>query len=214
MQRHQRALHLAQTRLGQGNLPACQLASPHPPRQTASTEQLARVRRRRPPQQPAPTAQKSSCRRLPASDPRNHTRQERAVVHAGLLRAEQKRCGRRVRKHRRGCKPARRHPVVQLIDELHHVDRVEAKLHEARLHRCESVARTVAQPIHHLRHHQLHAFQAERSARRRLPPRRLVVRRAAHAILDQHAVPLVRRVLRSVPGHQPAHPRSRVQMEA
>eukprot|EP00964_Phaeocystis_antarctica_P021489 scaffold11930_cov80-Phaeocystis_antarctica.AAC.3 len=204
MQRHRRALRLAQMR-----------PSPHPPRQTASTEQLVRVRRRRPPQQPAPTAQESSCRRFPASDPHNHSRQVPAVVRAGLLRAERKaRCGRWVRKDRRGREPARRQPVVQPIDELHHVNRVEAKLHEACLHRRVSVARAVAQPVHHLSHHQLHAFQAERAARRRLPLRRLVVHRAAQAVLDQHAVPLVRRVLRSVPGHQPAHPRSCVQVEA
>eukprot|EP00964_Phaeocystis_antarctica_P048088 scaffold27840_cov78-Phaeocystis_antarctica.AAC.3 len=90
MPRHQRALRLAQTRRVQGNLPACRSASPRPPQQTASTEQLARVRRRCPPQQPAPTAQESSCRRLPASDPHNHSRQVPAVVRAGLLRAEQK----------------------------------------------------------------------------------------------------------------------------
>eukprot|EP00964_Phaeocystis_antarctica_P011146 scaffold6126_cov79-Phaeocystis_antarctica.AAC.4 len=58
---HQRALRLARTRRVEGNLPACRSASPRPPRQTASTERLARVRRRRPPQQPAPTAQESSC---------------------------------------------------------------------------------------------------------------------------------------------------------
>eukprot|EP00964_Phaeocystis_antarctica_P026675 scaffold15029_cov78-Phaeocystis_antarctica.AAC.7 len=61
MQRHRRALRLAQTRRVKGNLPACRSASPHPPLQTASIEQLARVLRRRPPQQPAPTAHKSSC---------------------------------------------------------------------------------------------------------------------------------------------------------
>eukprot|EP00964_Phaeocystis_antarctica_P021338 scaffold11836_cov74-Phaeocystis_antarctica.AAC.5 len=61
MQRHRRALRLAHTRRVEGNLPACRSASPHPPRQTASTEQLARVRRRRLPQQPAPRAQESSC---------------------------------------------------------------------------------------------------------------------------------------------------------
>eukprot|EP00964_Phaeocystis_antarctica_P073673 scaffold45222_cov74-Phaeocystis_antarctica.AAC.3 len=223
MQRHRRALRLAQTRRGQGNLPACRSVSPHPPWQTASTEQLARVRRRRPPQQPAPTAQGSSCRRLPASDPHNHSRQVPAVVRAGLLRGEQKpvlgasrsaarRCALRARRASDARTPP--WPVVQPIDELHHVNRVEAKLHEARLHRRASVARAVAQPVHHLRHHQLHAVQAERAARRRLPLRRLAVHRVAHAILDQHAVPLVRRVLRAVPSHQPAHPRSCVQVEA
>eukprot|EP00964_Phaeocystis_antarctica_P046926 scaffold27129_cov76-Phaeocystis_antarctica.AAC.1 len=87
---HQRALRLARTRRVEDNLPACRSASPHPPRQTASTEQLALVRWRRLPQQPAPRAQESSCRRLPASDPHNHSRQVLAVVRAGLLRAEQK----------------------------------------------------------------------------------------------------------------------------
>eukprot|EP00964_Phaeocystis_antarctica_P007824 scaffold4205_cov74-Phaeocystis_antarctica.AAC.1 len=105
-----------------------------------------------------------------------------------------------MREDRRGCKPARRQPVVQLIDELHHVNRVEAQLHEARLHRRTGAARAVAQPVHHLRHYQLHAVQAERAAQRRLL-RRLVVRRTTHAILDQHAVPFVRRVLRAVPSH-------------
>eukprot|EP00964_Phaeocystis_antarctica_P032291 scaffold18282_cov79-Phaeocystis_antarctica.AAC.3 len=158
MQRHQKALRLAQTRRVQGNLPECRSASPHPPRQTASTEQLARVQRRRPPQQPDPTTQKSSCRRLPASDPHNHSRQVPAVALLDLLLEDvrRERGGRRVGEHCGGCKPARRQPVVQPIDELHHVNRVEAQLHEARLHSRESVARTVAQPIHHLRHYQLH----------------------------------------------------------
>eukprot|EP00964_Phaeocystis_antarctica_P046474 scaffold26865_cov70-Phaeocystis_antarctica.AAC.2 len=86
---HQRALRLARTRRVQGNLPACRSASPHPPRQTASTEQLARVRRRRPPQQPAPIARVLSCRRLRASGRHNRPPQE-SVVRAGLLGGAQK----------------------------------------------------------------------------------------------------------------------------
>ena len=129
------------------------------------------------------------------------------------MRRERRR--RRVREHRGGSEPARRQPAVQPVNELHHVNRVEAQLHEARLHRVPSVARAVAQTVHNLRHHQLHAVKAERAAQRRLPLRHLLlVLRHAHTVLDQHAVTLVRSVLRSVPGHKPAHPRPRVQVEA
>eukprot|EP00964_Phaeocystis_antarctica_P030923 scaffold17503_cov86-Phaeocystis_antarctica.AAC.3 len=89
MHRHQRALRLAQTHRVQGNLPACRSASPHPPLQTASTEQLARVRRRCPPQQPAPIAQVLSFRGLQASGRHNRPPQE-SVVRAGLLGGAQK----------------------------------------------------------------------------------------------------------------------------
>ena len=119
--------------------------------------------------------------------------------------------GRGVRKHRGRCQPAPRQALVQTVDELYHVHRVEAKVHEASVHGRRCVAATIAQAVNRLCDYSTHLLEtAQLPQSHRGWPRGCVAvadtaaaAATAYRVLNQHAVALIRLVCRAVSRYQP-----------